>query len=67
MLNGVKSSGYDPTVENALRADPDFGPVPLVNEEYSMYPKFLKQMLDTQDLPQTNKAKVGVSLRELHQ
>jgi chromosome partitioning protein len=31
MLNGVKSSGYDPTVENALRGDPDFGPVTLAN------------------------------------
>jgi chromosome partitioning protein len=31
MLNGVKSSGYDPTVENALRGDPDFGPVTLAS------------------------------------
>jgi len=31
LLNGVKPSGYDPTVENALRSDPDFGPVTLVN------------------------------------
>jgi len=31
LLNGVKSSGYDPTVENALRSDPGFGPVTLAN------------------------------------
>ena len=31
VLNGVKTSGYDPTVENALRSDPDFGPVTLAN------------------------------------
>lgn len=31
LLNGVKTSGYDPTVENALRSDPDFGPVTLAN------------------------------------
>lgn len=31
VLNGVKMSGYDPTVENALRSDPDFGPVTLAN------------------------------------
>jgi chromosome partitioning protein len=31
MLNGVKASGYDPTVENALRGDPNFGPVTLAN------------------------------------
>ncbi|WP_159816594.1 ParA family protein [Cyanobium sp. Copco_Reservoir_LC18] len=31
LLNGVKSSGYDPTVENALRSDPDFGPATLAN------------------------------------
>ena len=31
LLNGVKPSGYDPTVENALRSDPDFGPATLVN------------------------------------
>lgn len=26
MLNGIKSSGYDPAVENSLRSDPRFGP-----------------------------------------
>lgn len=26
LLNGTKSTGYDPTVENALRSDPKFGP-----------------------------------------
>jgi len=31
LLNGVKISGYDPTVENALRSDPDFGPATLAN------------------------------------
>ena len=31
LLNGVKTSGYDPTVENALRSDPDFGPATLAN------------------------------------
>ena len=31
LLNGIKTSGYDPTVENALRSDPDFGPVTLAN------------------------------------
>lgn len=31
LLNGVKPSGYDPTVENTLRSDPDFGPVTLAN------------------------------------
>jgi chromosome partitioning protein len=31
LLNGVKPTGYDPTVENALRSDPDFGPVTLAN------------------------------------
>ena len=31
LLNGVKSSDYDPTVENALRSDPDFGPITLAN------------------------------------
>ena len=27
MLNGIKSSGYDPSVENSLRSDPRFGPL----------------------------------------
>jgi chromosome partitioning protein len=31
LLNGVKSSDYDPAVENALRSDPDFGPITLAN------------------------------------
>lgn len=31
LLNGVKSTGYDATVENALRSDPDFGPLTLAN------------------------------------
>lgn len=31
ILNGVKSSGYDPAVENSLRSDPDFGPSTLAN------------------------------------
>lgn len=31
LLNGVKTSGYDPTVENALRSDPEFGPSTLAN------------------------------------
>lgn len=31
LLNGVKKSGYDSTVEDALRSDPDFGPVTLAN------------------------------------
>jgi chromosome partitioning protein len=31
LLNGVRTSGYDPTVENTLRSDPDFGPATLVN------------------------------------
>jgi len=31
LLNGVKTSGYDPTVENTLRSDPDFGPITLAN------------------------------------
>ena len=31
LLNGVKSTGYDPAVENALRSDPDFGPATLAN------------------------------------
>lgn len=31
LLNGVKTTGYDPTVENALRSDPDFGPRTLAN------------------------------------
>jgi chromosome partitioning protein len=26
LLNGVKSQGYDPAVENSLRSDPQFGP-----------------------------------------
>lgn len=26
LLNGIKPTGYDPTVENALRSDPEFGP-----------------------------------------
>lgn len=31
LLNGVKTTGYDASVENALRSDPDFGPVTLAN------------------------------------
>lgn len=31
LLNGVKSSGYDPTVENALRSDPEFGPATMAS------------------------------------
>ena len=31
ILNGVKTTGYDPAVENELRSDPDFGPVTLAN------------------------------------
>ncbi len=26
LLNGIKSTGYDPSVENDLRSDPEFGP-----------------------------------------
>lgn len=29
LLNGIKPTGYDPAVENALRSDPEFGPVTL--------------------------------------
>lgn len=29
LLNGITSSGYDPSVENSLRSDPQFGPVTL--------------------------------------
>jgi chromosome partitioning protein len=32
LLNGVPTSGYDPTVENALRADPKFGPITMSSE-----------------------------------
>ena len=31
LLNGIKTSGYDPTVENALRSDPVFGPATLAS------------------------------------
>lgn len=31
LLNGIKASGYDATVENTLRSDPEFGPVTLAN------------------------------------
>ncbi len=31
LLNGLKTSNYDPVVENTLRSDPDFGPVTLAN------------------------------------
>lgn len=31
LLNGLTSSGYDPTVENSLRSDPQFGPVTLAS------------------------------------
>lgn len=31
LLNGVKNAGYDPTVENSLRSDPDFGPKTLAS------------------------------------
>lgn len=31
ILNGIPSSGYDPTVENSLRSHPRFGPVTMVN------------------------------------
>ncbi len=31
LLNGIPSSGYDPTVENALRAHPRFGSLTMVN------------------------------------
>lgn len=34
LLNGVKTSGYDASVENALRSDPDFGPQTLANSLY---------------------------------
>ncbi len=34
VLNGVKTSGYDASVENALRSDPDFGPQTLANSLY---------------------------------
>jgi len=30
LLNGVKSQGYDPAVENSLRSDPQFGPKTMV-------------------------------------
>lgn len=31
LLNGIKPTGYDPTVENTLRSDPEFGPMTLAN------------------------------------
>lgn len=31
MMNGIPTSKYDPTVENTVRSDPDFGPVTMVN------------------------------------
>lgn len=31
MLNGIKSSGYDPSVENSLRSDPRFGPMTMAS------------------------------------
>lgn len=32
LLNGVKTTGYDPAVENELRSDPYFGPLTLANK-----------------------------------
>jgi ATPases involved in chromosome partitioning len=31
LLNGLKSGAYDPTVENSLRSDPQFGPVTMAS------------------------------------
>lgn len=35
LLNGVPSSGYDPNIENTLRAHPTFGPLTLANKLYA--------------------------------
>ncbi|MDZ4303629.1 MAG: ParA family protein [Pseudomonas sp.] len=34
ILNGIPKSGYDPTVENELRSDPEYGPITLTTSLY---------------------------------